>query len=88
MLKPVQLRVCVGVTQVVEQIQDELRVDLVGVHVLQSVTCTAAEVIQLRAQIPACPGFPHDRLLVTTMTSYTRHLCQVHKSQCKKELKK
>lgn len=36
-------------TQVIEQLQDELHVDLVRVHVLQSVTRSGAEVIQVRS---------------------------------------
>ena len=52
-----------ALTQVVYDVQEELHVDLVGVHVLQDVARPAAEVVQVGAQVPACVGVLRQELL-------------------------
>lgn len=53
-------------TQVVKEVQEQVHVDLVRVHVLQHLPSSAAEVVQIWTQIPAGGGVPRYKLLKQT----------------------
>lgn len=61
-------------TYVVDEVNQQVHVDLIRVHVLQHLPSPAAEVVQFWTKVPAGGGVPHNHLLEQTQDSYTHTL--------------
>lgn len=53
-------------TKVVHEVNQQVHVDLIGVHILQHLPSPAAEVVQIRTQVPAWRRVPHYHFLKET----------------------
>lgn len=58
-------------TYVVNEVNQQVHVDLIRVHVLQDLPSPAAEVVQFWTKVPAGGGVPHYHLLEQTQDGYT-----------------